>query len=154
MKRTSDVTALGTVVYSVSISTTTFTLRSRTSLGSSQMNSQSKASKSDLPRSLEMKTIFNGCLVHGCVRNMITSWTVFNNSLTGINIRLTAHQVSIFFSAGKSRERKHVGLSLAVVSSFSCELRTMNTQTRERELFMGLPDNCFNIIVLKNISDI
>ena len=48
MKRTSDVTILGTVVYGVSISTTTFTLRSRTSLGSTQMNNQSKASKSDL----------------------------------------------------------------------------------------------------------
>ena len=47
MKRTSDVTILGTVVYGVSISTTTFTLRSRTSLGSTQMNNQSKASKSD-----------------------------------------------------------------------------------------------------------
>ena len=47
MKRTSDVTILGTVVYGVSISTTTFTLRSRTSLGSMQMNNQSKASKSD-----------------------------------------------------------------------------------------------------------
>ena len=35
VKRTSDVTILGTVVYGVSISTTTFTLRSRTSLGSS-----------------------------------------------------------------------------------------------------------------------
>ena len=39
------------------------------SLGSMQMNNQSKASKSDLPRSLEMKKIFNGCLLHGCVRN-------------------------------------------------------------------------------------
>ena len=47
MKRTSDVTILGTVVYGVSISTTTFTLRSRTSLGSTQINNQSKASKSD-----------------------------------------------------------------------------------------------------------
>ena len=47
MKRISDVTILGTVVYGVSISTTTFTLRSRTSLGSTQMNNQSKASKSD-----------------------------------------------------------------------------------------------------------
>ena len=47
MKRTSDVTILGTVVYGVSISTITFTLRSRTSLGSTQMNNQSKASKSD-----------------------------------------------------------------------------------------------------------
>ena len=47
MKRTSDVIILGTVVYGVSISTTTFTLRSRTSLGSMQMNNQSKASKSD-----------------------------------------------------------------------------------------------------------
>ena len=47
MKRTSDVTILGTVVYGVSISTTTFTLRSRTSLGSTQMNNQSKASQSD-----------------------------------------------------------------------------------------------------------
>ena len=47
MKRTSDVTILGTVVYGVSISTTTFTLRLRTSLGSTQMNNQSKASKSD-----------------------------------------------------------------------------------------------------------
>ena len=47
MKTTSDVTILGTVVYGVSISTTTFTLRSRTSLGSTQMNNQSKASKSD-----------------------------------------------------------------------------------------------------------
>ena len=46
VKRTSDVTILGTVVYGVSISTTTFTLRSRTSLGSMQMNNQSKASKS------------------------------------------------------------------------------------------------------------
>ena len=69
MKRTSDVTILGTVVYGVSISTITFTLRSRTSLGSTQMNNQSKASKSDLPRSLEMKKIFNGCLLHGCVRH-------------------------------------------------------------------------------------
>ena len=60
MKKTSDVTLLGTVVYGVLISTTTFTLRSRTSLGSTQMNNQSKASKSDLPRSLEMKKIFNG----------------------------------------------------------------------------------------------
>ena len=55
MKRTSDVTILGTVVYSVSISTTRFTLRSHKSLGSTQMNNQSKASKGDLPRSLEMK---------------------------------------------------------------------------------------------------
>ena len=47
MKRTSDVTILGTVVYGVSISTTTFNLRSRTALGSTQMNNQSKASKSD-----------------------------------------------------------------------------------------------------------
>ena len=46
MKRTSDVTILGTVVCGVSISTTTFTLRSRTSLGSTQINNQSKASKS------------------------------------------------------------------------------------------------------------
>ena len=68
MKRTSDVTILGTVVYGVSISTSIFTLRLRTSLGSTQMNNQSKASKSDLPRSLEMKKIFNGCLLHGCVR--------------------------------------------------------------------------------------
>ena len=45
MKRTSDVTILGTVVCGVSISTTTFTLRSRTSLGSTQINNQSKASK-------------------------------------------------------------------------------------------------------------
>ena len=67
MKRTSDVTILGTVVYGVSISTTTFTLRSRMSLGSTQMNNQSKASKSDLPRSLQMKKIFNGCLLHGGV---------------------------------------------------------------------------------------
>ena len=59
MKRTSDVTILGTVVYGVSISTITFTLRSRTSLGSTQMNNQSKASKSDLPRSLEMKNNFS-----------------------------------------------------------------------------------------------
>ena len=50
MKRTSDVTILGTVVYSVTISTTTFTLRSHMSLGSMQINNQSKASKSDLPR--------------------------------------------------------------------------------------------------------
>ena len=44
MKRTGDVTILGTVVYGVAISTTTFTLRSRTSLASTQMNNQSKAS--------------------------------------------------------------------------------------------------------------
>ena len=46
MKITSDVTILGIVVCGVSISTTTFTLRSRTSLGSTQINNQSKASKS------------------------------------------------------------------------------------------------------------
>ena len=75
MKRTSDITILGTVVYGVSISTTTFTLRSCTSLGSTQMNNQSNASKSDLPRSLEMKKIFNGCLLHGCVRKTFTNFT-------------------------------------------------------------------------------
>ena len=58
-KRTSDVTILGTVVYGVSISTTTFTLRSCTSLGSTQMTNQSKASKSYFPRSLEMKIIYS-----------------------------------------------------------------------------------------------
>ena len=36
------------------------------------MNSQSKASKSDLPRSLEMKKIFNSCLLHGCVKNNVS----------------------------------------------------------------------------------
>ena len=32
------------------------------------MNSQKKASKSYLPRLLEMKQIFNSCFLHGCVR--------------------------------------------------------------------------------------
>ena len=94
MKRTSDVTILGTVVYGVSISTITFTLRSRTSLGSTQMNNQSKASKSDLPRSLEMKKIFNGCLLHGCVRNF---WfgLILRDTLNSITPQTTLRLLAI-----------------------------------------------------------